>query len=111
MGCPLSQTQRYRNSIRFAGFAADVFLAAFFTAAQATQLNDIVVSYHDAYGLAANPQTATKGTRADKDLKRAICEATLRQFARQVQANPAVTAQQKIDLGLPLRDQEPTPRN
>lgn len=79
-----------------------------FTSALGTQLNDVVVDFNDAYQISSNPLTATKGARVEKALRRAVLKATLRQFARQIQANPAVTAQQKTDLGLRVRDQEPT---
>jgi hypothetical protein len=81
-----------------------------FTAAQATLLANAVSAYETSYGLATDPATKTKGTVIDKDLKRALLKATLRSYARQIQANPSVTAQQKTDLGLPVRDAEPSTR-
>src|SRR5689334_11938324 len=92
----------------FSAYVAAHAVALGFTVPQSTQLNDIVVDYHDAYGLATNESTRTKGTIVDKDLKRAILRATLRSYIARLQANPAVTAQQKADLNITIRDTEPT---
>ena len=80
-----------------------------FTAGGVVPLTTAASEYSDAYNLVADPETKTRGVVADKDLKREILKAVLRSFIGQLQANPAITAQQKSDLGIPIHDREPSP--
>lgn len=74
-----------------------------FTTAEATALANLVTAFQTAYTAAINPSTRTKTTVEAKDLAKAQVVATARSYARRIQANPAITPTQKIDLGLPNR--------
>ncbi|MEA2734155.1 MAG: hypothetical protein QOE14_606 [Humisphaera sp.] len=110
MGLPTRDGELLTYAEHFAAYVIANGTALGFTVPQTTQLNDVVVDYHDAFGLASNEVTRTSGTIVDKDLKRGILKATLRSYIARIQANPAVTAQQKADLSITIRDSEPTPQ-
>lgn len=61
-----------------------------------------------AYQLANDPETRSPSNIKGKDLAKATLIQAARQIARLVQASP-VTDQQREELGLPVRDAEPTP--
>lgn len=79
-------------------------------AADATALATLVTAFVSALATATNPTTRTKGTIAAKDTAKAQVVATVRVLAKRIQANPAVTAQMKTDLGLPVHAVVPTPQ-
>lgn len=81
------------------------------TAAQATALTGLFTAFDAAYEAAIDPATRTKGKIATKNEKRALLKENLRLLARIIQANPAVTDEQRIDLGLNVRDPVPSPIN
>jgi hypothetical protein len=58
---------------------------------------------------ATNPSTRTKPTVAAKNASRALLEASSRSLGNIIQGNPAVTNAQRQDLGLTVRDRNPTP--
>jgi hypothetical protein len=80
------------------------------TTAQATAYGTAHTAYANAYSTATDPSTRTKSTIITKDVTRASLVALARQLARIIQANPAVTPAQKADLGLTVREVEPSPR-
>jgi hypothetical protein len=74
----------------------------------ATALASLVTSYTSTLATATNPTTRTKTAVTNKNVAKAQLVADIRVLAKRIQANPAVTAGQKTDLGLPLK-QTPTP--
>ena len=78
-------------------------------AADATALASDVTAFVSAYNLAVDPATRTKVTVEDKDTKKAVLIARMRSYGRRIQANPAVTNAQKVELGLNIRAFPPTP--
>jgi hypothetical protein len=80
------------------------------TAAEANGVHTLALNYQASYQVASNPATRTKGTVASKDTDKAILKASLRSFARRIQAVPTVTAQEKLDLGIPVHSAERHPR-
>lgn len=79
------------------------------TAAQATSYAAANTAYANAYDAAVDPITRTRGKIAAKDDARKAVEAAARMLARYVQADPNVTNEQKIDLGLTVRKSDLTP--
>jgi hypothetical protein len=79
-----------------------------FVASDLTPLSAALSAFDSAFDLAVDPATRTRGVVNDKEVKRASLTALIRSFARRIQANPAVTDQQKIDLGLPIHDADPS---
>lgn len=80
-----------------------------FTPAEATALANLVTAYQSALSTALSPLTRTKTAVENKDLAKAQLVATIRSFARRIQANPAVTSTQKLEIGLPVHKTTPTP--
>jgi len=78
-------------------------------AGDATALATLVTAFTSALSTAVTPATRTKTSIAAKDTARAVLVADIRSLARRIQATPTVTAAQKTDLGLPIRDAVPTP--
>jgi hypothetical protein len=79
------------------------------TAAQATAYgakSDDFIAKHQA---ANDPSTRSPSAIVAKDVSKAVLAAEARMLARIVQATPSVTAEQKSDLGLTVRDVEPSP--
>jgi hypothetical protein len=79
------------------------------TAAQATAYDAL----HDAFVAAYNAASSDAGNSTSaiitKDDARAALKANARMLARIVQATPTVTNTQKSDLGLTVRDADPSP--
>jgi hypothetical protein len=94
----------------FAGKIAASAVALGFTVIEATGLTTTASNYSDALDLVVDPETKTKGKVADKNLKREILKVTLRSFINRLQSNPNITVEQKTDLGIHVRDTEPTNR-
>jgi hypothetical protein len=78
-------------------------------AADATILSGLLTTYASALATANNPSTRTKTAVINKNVAKAQLVADVRSVAKRVQANPAVTAGQKTDLGLPVHSNTPTP--
>lgn len=74
------------------------------TAPQAAAYNSAHASFVAAYTAATEPSTRTIAAVAAKNVAKANVVALARQYARIIQAAPAVTARQKIDVGLPVHD-------
>lgn len=68
-------------------------------------------AYNAAYTVAVEPSTRTAPAVAQKDADRNFAIALCRAYAQQIEANLGVTDQQKLDLGLTVKDQTPTPIN
>lgn len=81
------------------------------TAAQATAYAALHDSFSSALATATEPSTRTRGTVAAKDAARTPLKAMARELARIVNAFPAITNQQRIDLGLTPRSGTITPIN
>jgi hypothetical protein len=79
------------------------------TAAQATAYGLKHDAYAAAYQTAKDPSTRTPSSVLAKDVAKKNLETEARMLARIVQAAPAVTNQQRSDLGLTVRDVEPSP--
>src|SRR3954466_6404576 len=77
------------------------------TAALATTYGTLAPNYVNAYNLAQADATRTPSSIIAKDAARTLLIANTRVLARIVQATPSVTAQQKSDLGLTVRDTQP----
>jgi hypothetical protein len=75
----------------------------------ATALASAVTGYSSALATSSNPSTRTKTAVMNKNVAKAQLVALIRSIAKRVQANPAVTAGQKTDLGLPVHSTTPTP--
>ena len=79
------------------------------TAAIATQLATYQSAYATALAAATNPATRGQSTVFAKNEARVQLVSYIRHVAGQIQGTMSVTAQQKQDLGLTVRDVEPTP--
>jgi hypothetical protein len=79
------------------------------TAGIATTLAGHVTTYSDTLEAATNPTTRGGSTVFAKDTARQTLVAYVRQVVGTIQGTPSVTAQQKYDLGITVRDRVPTP--
>ena len=79
------------------------------TAPQATAYAAKHTAFVTAYQTASNPDTRSPTNVLAKDMARSALVAEARMLARIVQATPAVTPEQKSELGLTVRDVEPSP--
>lgn len=79
------------------------------TAAQATAYGTKHTAWTSAYQTATDPSTRSPSAIIAKDVAKKNVIGEIRMLARIVQATPAVTAQQKSDLGITVRDTDPTP--
>jgi hypothetical protein len=76
--------------------------------ADATALSSLVTGFANAYTEASDPNTRTKPKIVAKDLAKAQLIASLRSLSQRIQNNPAVSAEKKSELGLPIWDREPS---
>ena len=81
------------------------------TAGQATAYAALHAAFAAALETAVEPSTRTRGAVAAKNDARTPLKAMARELARIANALPAITNQQRIDLGLNPRDNEPSPIN
>lgn len=79
------------------------------TVAQAAAYTAANADWQAAYTAGTDPSTRNVGTVAQKREKRAAIVALARQYNAIIQATPSVTDQQKLDLGLHVKDAEPSP--
>jgi hypothetical protein len=75
----------------------------------ATSLATLVSAYAGAFAVANDPATRTGSKLIEKDIAKGQLVAALRSLSARIQANPGVTAAQRNDIGLPIRDRIPTP--
>jgi len=78
-------------------------------ASDATAFHALVQDFITRRAAAVNPGTRGKSTVAAKQTSKIALLARARQLARIVSAYPPVTPQQRVDLGLNVRDTDPTP--
>lgn len=83
--------------------------AYFVSTGDATALASNVSDYNTRLTTATHPDTRTKSTIVAKNVSKAALIARCRTLAKQIDANPAITDQQRTDLGIHIRDREPTP--
>jgi hypothetical protein len=79
------------------------------TADQATAFNTLYTAFRTAYQLANNPDTRSPSNIVAKDTAKEAMIENIRQLARIVQAVPDIKPSQLRELGLTVRDPEPTP--
>jgi len=79
------------------------------TLAQASGFDALNTAWVNAYDAAVNPATRGPSTKIAKDNAKDAMVENARDLAAIIQAHPGVTDQQKFDLGLTVRDVEPTP--
>jgi hypothetical protein len=79
------------------------------TASDATTFTTLLNNFQTAYDAATNPNTRTPVTVGAKDVAKAAFVADFRSLAKRIQANPAVTVEQKLSIGLPIHKTTPTP--
>lgn len=79
------------------------------TVAQATELSSRTSAFEAAFLDAEDPATRTRAKISLKRSTRKNLTEYGRMLARIIQAAPTVTDEQRIDLGLPVRDTLPTP--
>ncbi|HYO10148.1 MAG TPA: hypothetical protein VER17_14355 [Tepidisphaeraceae bacterium] len=77
---------------------------------EATQFTTLTGNFVTSLNVATDPVTRNKGSVARKNLDRALLATFMRALNNRIQATPTVTAQAKLDLGLPLRDRTPSSR-
>lgn len=81
------------------------------TPAQALQMGSLYTAFAAAHQTASDPATRSPSNIIAKNTAMKNMVACIRQLARILQANPSLSAQQKSDLGLTVRDVEPSPVN
>lgn len=79
------------------------------TAPDAVIVAGVQSTWAAAYLLATDPGTRTSVTVAAKDAARASAEAVVRPYAVGISLNPAVTNGDKVDIGVTVRSNTPTP--
>lgn len=79
------------------------------SSADATALATLTTTYDNALAAATNGSTRGPSTVNAKDVARTNAQARARQLATIIQANPAVTEEQKTDLGITVRKTNKTP--
>lgn len=79
------------------------------TSGQAATIAAANVTWQAAYATAINPSTRTKPSVADKDAAKAAFLGIARPFAILIRNNQGVSNMDKLDLGLNVPDQTPTP--
>src|SRR4051812_44355514 len=81
------------------------------TAPQATAYGTLNTGWKAAYATANAPSTRTQGAVAAKNVAKLALIASARDLARIIQGFPAITPTQLADLGLTVRDVNPSPIN
>ena len=82
-----------------------------FTAAIATEYQNLQSQFTTSLGIVDNPATRSPSNYEAKRVRRKALVDMTRSLVRQIQANPLVTSEMKVQLGIPVRDTEPTPKN
>jgi len=93
---------------RFAAYCEANAAALGLSDGQADTIRADKNGWHNAYVSHQEAQAAARGKRETKAHERDRSEASCRQFARMIQANPDVTDEQRKALGLTVRDDKPT---
>lgn len=79
------------------------------TAPDAVVVAGVQSTWASAYSTAINPSTRTPAAVAAKDAARASAEAIVRPYAVNISLNPSVTNESKVDIGVTVRSNIPTP--
>jgi hypothetical protein len=79
------------------------------TEADADVISDLSSQYITLFNQISSGATRTPGLIAQKDAVRAAATATCRMYAQQIRANQGVDNQDKIELGIHVKDPTPTP--
>ena len=79
------------------------------TSAQASEYANTQNAYDTAYTAATDPSTRGKATVFAKNEAKKALVAISREFGMAMTRHPGVTDQQRLDFGLTVRDNEPTP--
>ncbi|HQY89827.1 MAG TPA: hypothetical protein PK402_14330, partial [Tepidisphaeraceae bacterium] len=93
-------------------FAAEIssgFASYGLTSAQATSYDTLSGNFVGAYDIATNPVTRTKSAIAAKNAAKTALKIKARDLVAIINATPTVTDEQKINLGLHVRNPTPTP--
>lgn len=88
---------------KFAPYVATNHVALGLTPAENTALQTPTTSWGYAWVAFTNADAAFQAATLDKDNKRKIIEAAVRNLAQKLQANPALTDVQKAGLGITVR--------
>ena len=106
-----TDAQLYTGSKSFSTKITAQYASLGLTQAQCTSYAAKDTAYGTSYLAAVDPETRTKGKTAAKNSSRGFLRAAASDLAKIIDANPAVTDEQKIDLGLAVRRQpQPVPR-
>jgi hypothetical protein len=103
-----TDAQLLNGAQNFASRIATEFGSLGLTSAQAADYQTASSNYGRAYETAITPATRTRGAVAAKDLTAKRLRDISASFAKIIDAQPNVTPEQKIDLGLAVRS-APTP--
>ncbi|HEX8521468.1 MAG TPA: hypothetical protein VF669_04370 [Tepidisphaeraceae bacterium] len=93
----------------FSAYVSAHAVALGLLAGDATALGTLLTNFVNAKDLTDDPATRTPVGQTAKAVAKAALIADIRSLAKRIQANPAVTAQQKTALGLPIHNATPTP--
>jgi hypothetical protein len=99
---PDEQFDTFANT--FVNYATAHAVALGIPAATATALTNGLSDWTDNFAAHQTAQTNAQAARATKDTSRDGLEGQIRPTAAMIQANPAVTDEQRAALGLPIRD-------
>lgn len=95
--------------VNFDALTAVNFAAYGITSGQATDITNVTAAYVAALTAATDPSTRTPATIAAKNTAKADALVLVRPIAQQIKANPAVTDEQRAELGLVIDKFPPTP--
>ena len=95
--------------LNFAAVLVNAPVAYGITAPQAADIESAVLTFSAALTTATDPATRTAPTIAAKDNARAEALIICRSYAQRINANPAITDEQRTTLGLTVRKTTPTP--
>lgn len=99
--------QTFANN--FASVLTGAYVAYGISGSDATSIQALADAYSAAYDTATNPDTRTPPSIAAKDAAKNATKPELRRVGALIQANPAITDDQKLTIGLTVRDTTPTP--
>jgi len=93
----------------FSGLITSTPTAFSLTSAMATNLANLVSDFETRLVAATEPGTRSKVTVQAKRISKASLTSIIRQYARIINSAVTTTDTQRVDLGLHVRDAEPTP--
>jgi hypothetical protein len=101
---PRSDTDFTTFANTFVNYVAAHAVALGVAPATATALTDNLLLWTDSFAAHQTAQTNALAARATKDTSRATLEGLIRPTAQVIQTNPAVSDEQRVSAGLPIRD-------